>query len=84
MIRSGAPQDQSPNDRATTFQAVQGEGEHYSGEALLVGAYSAIWAIVLFWVALLWRKQSAMGARLDDLEHVLNKAAADRGKNAPQ
>jgi CcmD family protein len=66
-----------PGDRATTFQAVQGPGqEHYSGEVLLVSAYAIVWVIVLFWVALVWRKQSALNSRLDDLERVLDKAAA--------
>jgi CcmD family protein len=72
-----------PGDRATTFQAVQGPGEeHYSGEVLLVSAYAIVWVIVLFWVALVWRKQSAMNSRLDDLERVLDKAAASAAAGA--
>jgi uncharacterized protein HemX len=69
---------QSPNDRATTFQAVKGEPEHYSGEKLLVGAYSLVWVLLLAWVGLVWRKQSSMAQRLDDLERVLAEAAATR------
>jgi CcmD family protein len=70
-------QSQTPNDRATTFQAMQGPGEqHYSGEVLLVSAYAIVWAVVFFWVALVWRKQSALNGRLDDLERVIDKAAA--------
>lgn len=65
----------SPNDRATTFQAVKGEPEHYSGETLLVTAYAVLWVIVLAWVAVAWRKQAALTARLDDLERVLDDAA---------
>jgi CcmD family protein len=69
-----------PGDRATTFQAVQGAGEeHYSGEVLLVSAYAIVWVIVLLWVALVWRKQSALNSRLDDLERILDKAAASAG-----
>ena len=74
-----ASSSQSPDDRATTFQAVQGEPEHYSGETLLVSAYAALWVIVLAWVALAWRKQAALSARLDDLERVL----ADAAKSQP-
>jgi hypothetical protein len=76
---SGTPQ--SPSDRSTSFQAVQGgEPEHYSGEVLLVSAYAILWAIVLLWVALVWRKQSLMSAQLDDLERELSKAAAGQPK----
>ncbi len=70
-------QEQTPNDRATTFQAVQGnQAEHYSGTTLLVTAYSVLWVVLFAWVALVWRKQSALNARLDDLEHEIDKAAA--------
>jgi hypothetical protein len=70
----------SPDSRSTTFQAVQGESEHYSGEVLLVSAYAALWVILLMWVALVWRKQSALDARLDDLEREIDKAAASVDK----
>jgi hypothetical protein len=65
----------TPDDRATTFQAVKGEPEHYSGETLLVSAYAILWVIVLVWVASVWRKQAALTTRLDDLERVLDDAA---------
>jgi hypothetical protein len=68
-----------PNDRATTFQAVQGNSsEQYSGAALLVSAYAILWVILFAWIALVWRKQSAIGARLADLERILDEAAAAR------
>lgn len=67
---------QSSDDRATSFQPVTGEPEHYRGETLLVSAYALVWVIVLAWVALVWRKQSALFARLGDLERVLDEAAA--------
>jgi hypothetical protein len=69
----------APDDRATSFQAVQGEAEHYSGETLLVSAYAVLWVIVLAWVALVWRKQAALAVRLDDLERVIGDAAKKRG-----
>jgi len=69
---------QTPNDRATTFQPVQGEAEHYNGEVLLVSAYAIVWVLLLAWVALIWRKQSTLASRLDDLQRVLDKAAADK------
>jgi CcmD family protein len=75
--------EHAPSDRATTFQAVQGEPEHYSGEKLLVGAYAIVWVVILAWVALVWRKQSALTTRLDDLERVLAEAEARRGAGDP-
>jgi CcmD family protein len=78
----GAPQ--TPDDRSTTFQAVHGEPEHYSGETLLVSAYAVLWMILLLWVAFVWRKQSTLDARLDDLERELDKAsAASADKRVP-
>ncbi|MGD0677403.1 MAG: CcmD family protein [Polyangiaceae bacterium] len=72
---------QSPNDRATTFQAVEGpQAEHYSGEVLLVTAYAIVWTVLLLWVALVWRKQSRLNTRLDELERVLDEAAAARDR----
>jgi hypothetical protein len=65
---------QSADGRSTTFQPVTGEREHYSGEGLLVSAYAILWVILLAWVALGWRKQNALDARLDDLEREIEKA----------
>jgi hypothetical protein len=72
----------SPDDRATSFQAVQGEPEHYSGEMLLVSAYAVLWVIVLAWVALVWRKQAALTLRLDDLERVIDDERRRGGDDA--
>ena len=72
------PQPTDPTDRATTFQAVQGNAkEQYSGGALLVTAYAALWMVLFAWVAIVWKKQSALNARLADLERVLDEAAAE-------
>ena len=64
-----------PSDRATTFQPVEG-GEVHSGQVLLVEAYVAIWLFLLAFIALSWRKQARLHARLDDLERVVDRAAA--------
>jgi hypothetical protein len=79
MTQAAQPTDapqQSPDSRSTSFQAVQAGSEHYSGEALLVSAYAVLWAILLLWVALVWRKQGALDARLRDLELEIDKATA--------
>lgn len=67
----------APEDRSTTFQAVEGnQKEQYSGSALLVTAYAALWLVLFAWIALLWRKQAALGSRVTDLERVIGEAAA--------
>ncbi|MDP9149633.1 MAG: CcmD family protein [Myxococcota bacterium] len=83
MPETSTPAGSAPADRSTTFQAVQGEPEHYNGAALLVSAYAVLWIILLLWVGLVWRKQSALGARLDDLERVMKSAAAEGRKPSP-
>ena len=71
-------QETQPSDRATTFQAVQGNAtEQYSGATLLVTAYAVLWIVMFAWVALVWRKQRTLDARIADLEGVIQKAAKD-------
>jgi CcmD family protein len=75
MSQQTAPAANTPDDRATQFQAVQG-GETYSGMNLMVGAYAAIWVILLAWIFLLWRKQQSLTARLDGLENAIDRASS--------
>ncbi len=71
----------TPDDRSTTFTAVEGNAkEQYSGGTLLVTAYAALWVVLFAWVAIVWRKQGALNLRLADLERVLDKAAAEAEK----
>ena len=77
-MSSASLQETTPSDRSTTFQAVQGNGtEQYSGGVLLVTAYAVLWVVMFAWVALVWRKQRTLDARLADLEGVIQKAAKD-------
>jgi hypothetical protein len=69
------------DDRATEFKAVEGSPtETYSGAKLMVGAYAAIWALMMLWILLLWSKQSQLTARLDGLERAIDRAAANADK----
>jgi hypothetical protein len=71
------PADSStPDGRSTTFQAVEGGEEHHSGTTLLVEAYSILWIILMVWLLVVWRRQKDVGARLDDLEKAIDRAAA--------
>jgi hypothetical protein len=70
----------TPNDRATTFQPVEGGNEVHNGTTLMVEAYAAIWLILMAWLVLVWRKQAALHQRIDGLENAIDRAAA---KQAP-
>lgn len=70
-----APAPNTPDDRATQFQAVQG-GETYSGSTLLVVAYAAIWLLLMAWILMVWRKTQSLTSRLDGLEAAIDRAAA--------
>jgi hypothetical protein len=73
----------SPNDRATSFQAVEGNPvEQYNGATLMVVAYVAVWVILFVWIGLVWRKQRALDTRLSDLEREIDKAAAGSDKKS--
>ena len=66
----------TPDGRATTFQAVEGGTEQHSGTTLLVEAYAVLWVILMGWLLLMWRRQATVGARLDELEKAIDRAAA--------
>ncbi len=74
-----APVGAAPSDRTTDFTAVEGN-EQYSGGTLLVVAYLAIWAILMAWIFLLWRKATALSARVDGLEAAIDRAAGAQPK----
>ena len=74
----------TPDDRSTAFHAVDASGDPGTnpglGTTLLVEAYSAIWIIMMGFVLLGWRKQGALGLRIDDLEKAIDKSAAAKEK----
>lgn len=78
-------------DRATEFVAVDAGTEQYSGGKLLVAAYALVWAVLMAWIFLLWRKQQTLGKQLDELERAIARAtdpatgerAAPAPKSAP-
>jgi hypothetical protein len=76
-----SPSPGSPGDRATEFTAVD-SGEHYNGNTLMVVAYAAIWALLMGWIYMLWRKQAVLGERLEGLEKSIDRAAAAAEKKA--
>lgn len=76
---AAAASTDTADSRATTFQAVEG-GETRSGEVLLVEAYAVLWVILFGWLLLMWRKQTRLSARIEELDRALDRAVA-AGKN---
>jgi CcmD family protein len=72
----------TPDERATSFQAVEGGSELQSGERLLVEAYSAIWLLLLGFLWLSWRRQRRIDARIDLLERAIDEARQKHPKGA--
>ena len=72
-------QPTTPNDRATTFQAIEGNPtEQYSGGALLVAAYAVLWVVIFAWIGIVWRRQRGIDARLGELQRVIDAAEKAR------
>ncbi len=74
----------APDDRATTFQPVEGGSEQRSGETLMVAAYSVIWTLLMVWLVFLWRKQARLNDKLDGLEGAIVAASARAGVSQPK
>jgi CcmD family protein len=64
-----ARETKTPNE----FVAVEGGGETTSAEALLVSAYIVMWALLLLFIFLTWRRQRTLEGRLGQLEKALTK-----------
>jgi CcmD family protein len=60
-----------PNARSTEFVAVQGGGDTTSAATLLVTAYLVMWALLLGFVFLSWRRQGRVETRISELEKSL-------------
>jgi hypothetical protein len=76
LSASMGPDAGTADDRSTTFQPVEGGSEQRSGSMLLVEAYTVLWLILMAWLVFQWRRQAAIGARLDGLERAIDRAAA--------
>jgi CcmD family protein len=60
-----------PSARSTEFVAVQGGGDTTSAATLLVTAYIVMWALLLGFVFLSWRRQGRVESRISELEKSL-------------
>ncbi len=60
-----------PSARSTEFVAVQGGGDTTSAATLLVTAYLVMWALLLGFVFLSWRRQGRVETRISELEKAI-------------
>ncbi|HEX4339786.1 MAG TPA: CcmD family protein [Polyangiaceae bacterium] len=65
----------APEDRSTEFVPVQGGNEGTSAQGLLVAAYLLMWAALLGFIFMTWRKQGVLERRLAKLDDELRKNA---------
>jgi len=68
-----------PSARSTEFVPVQGGGETTSAATLLVTAYIVMWALLLGFVFLSWRRQGRVESRISELEKSLATGGPKRG-----
>ena len=76
-MNAGTPAGDSaaktPESRSTEFVAVQGGRETTSAETLLVTAYFVMWALLLGFIFLTWRKQGRIEGRIEKLSADLRR-----------
>jgi CcmD family protein len=73
------PSTSNPSERSTEFVAVPGGGETTSAEGLLVAAYLVMWALLIGFIFLSWRRQQRVETRISELEKALGVSS---GKSA--
>jgi CcmD family protein len=61
----------TPSERSTEFVAVQGGGDTTSAGTLLIAAYIIMWALLVGFIALTWRRQQRIDARIGELEKLI-------------
>lgn len=64
-----------PSSRAQEFVPVQGGGDSTSAGLLLVIAYLVMWALLLGFLGLGWKRQGRLEARLSELERSVSGKA---------
>lgn len=71
---------ETAQDRSTEFVPVQGGGETTSAGALLIVAYGLMWAVLIGFILLTWRRQRRLEAKADELGRQLAEAAGARDR----
>ena len=69
----------APSSRSQEFRPVEGGStETTSAEAMLVAAYLVMWALLLAFVGLGWRRQARVEARIGELEKAVGASGEAR------
>ena len=68
-----------PSARSTEFVPVQGGNDTTSAAALLITAYVVMWALLLGFVLLSWRRQARVETRISELEKALAAGSSKSG-----
>ena len=72
----------TPSDNPTEFMPVSGGGETSSAETLLIVAYLVMWALLMGYILMTWRRQTSLDERLEQAERELHaKMPEDFGPN---
>lgn len=69
---------QDPSARSQQFVPVEGNTETTSAEAMLIAAYLVMWALLLAFVGLGWRRQARVETRLGELEKAVGATGEAR------
>jgi hypothetical protein len=75
LLLDQVPPGRTPEERSTEFVPVGATPETTSAETLLVAAYVLMWAALLVFVFLTWRKQNRIETRIQELDATLRRAA---------
>ena len=74
----------TPADNPTEFVPVTGGGESTSAASLLIVAYLVMWAILMGYILMTWRRQRSLDIRLDQAEKELRaKLPEGLGDDSP-
>lgn len=74
-MNQSTPSQAHPDERSTGFVAVEGGAETTSASGLLVTAYVVMWALLLAFVYLTWRRLQRIEGRLGELDRALARGA---------
>jgi len=73
-MKQDKPAVGTAEDRSQEFKAVSGaQADTSSAEGLLIAAYVLMWAILMGFLFITFRRQAAVDKRLADLERALPK-----------
>lgn len=73
-VPAAAPTTATQSQRSTEFAPVQGGHDTTSANSLLVAAYIVMWALLLAFIFLSWRRQQTLESRVGDLERAIGDA----------